>query len=103
MKILFLFLIISLTISCQRETKNELGVGYNKTLIIPPTNDLPVPNNSTQTDLVLVESENPVINNILNKTDAINANPNIINQIDNESGYETDQTLFQRLFKGKNK
>ncbi len=100
MKSIYLTLIILLTISCQRETRNDLGVGYNKSLIIPPTNDLPVPKTSIDTDLD-TDSDNVIINSILNQTNAINANPNIIDQIDNESGYETDQLLFDRLFKGK--
>ena len=41
--ILIIFLTI-FVLSCQREVKNELGLGYNKTLIIPPSNDLPTPN-----------------------------------------------------------
>ena len=51
---------------------------------------------------MFVDSDNPIIESILSKTDALNANANIIDQIDNESGYETDQTLFDRLFKSKN-
>tara|TARA_Y100001958_G_C21007632_1_gene388940 strand:+ start:396 stop:707 length:312 start_codon:yes stop_codon:yes gene_type:complete len=101
MKNIFLVFFIILAISCQREARNELGVGYNKVLIIPPTNDLPLPNPSNNKDLELVESDNSIIKGILNKTEAINADPNIIDQIDNQSGYETDETIFQRLFKVK--
>tara|TARA_B100001027_G_scaffold210401_1_gene177495 strand:+ start:123 stop:434 length:312 start_codon:yes stop_codon:yes gene_type:complete len=101
MKSIFLVLLILLTFSCQRETRNDLGVSYNQTLIIPPTNDLPEPNSSTDTNLDLVESDNLVIKKILIETDAINTNKNIIDQIDNDSGYETDQTIFELLFKGK--
>lgn len=101
MKNIFIIFSVILIISCQREIRNELGVGYNKKLIIPPSNDLPAPNSSNEIDLELVESENPVISSILNQTDAINANPNIIDQIDNKSGYETDETIFDRLFKVK--
>ena len=101
MKSVFLVLLIFLTVSCQRELRNDLGVGYNKTLIIPPTNDLPEPNSSNDTYTDAVDSDNVVIKSILIQTDAINANKNIIDQIDNETGYETDQTLFDRLFKGK--
>ena len=43
MKSIFLVLLVFL-ISCQREIRNEVGVGYNKELIIPPTNDLPMQN-----------------------------------------------------------
>ena len=39
-KTLILLALLSLLIGCQREKANEVGVGYNKTLIIPPTNDL---------------------------------------------------------------
>ena len=101
MKSVFFVLLIFLTISCQREIRNDLGVGYNQTLIIPPTNDLPKPNSSTDTYIDSVDSDNLVIKNILIQTDAINVNKNIIDQIDNATGYETDQLLFDRLFKGK--
>ena len=101
MRSIFLIFIICLLISCQRDTRNDLGVGYNKELIIPPTNNLPAPNTSSDTNVVIEDSDNPVVNSILSQTDAINANPNVINEIDNESGYETDQLLFDRLFKGK--
>ena len=52
MKSIFLVLLVFL-ISCQREIRNEVGVGYNKELIIPPTNDLPLPN-STGDNLSLI-------------------------------------------------
>ena len=101
MKSIFLVLLLFLIISCQREIRNDLGVGYNQTLIIPPTNELPEPNSSTDISIDSADSDNLVINSILIKTDAINANKNVIDKIDNERGYETDQTLFDRLFKGK--
>ena len=47
MKSIFLVLLV-LLVSCQREIRNEVGVGYNKELIIPPTNDLPQPNSSDE-------------------------------------------------------
>ena len=99
--ILIIFLVI-FVISCQREVKNELGLGYNKTLIIPPSNDLPTPNND-ETNNNFNKNDNDVINSILNQTQAINVNPDIINKIDDESGYKTDENLFQKLFKGKSK
>ena len=99
--ILTIFLAI-FVISCQREVKNELGLGYNKTLIIPPSNDLPTPNND-ETNNNFNKNDNDVINSILNQTQAINVNPDIINKIDDESGYKTDENLFQKLFKGKSK
>ena len=102
MKNITLVLLIIFITSCQREVRNNLNVGYNKTLIIPPTNDLPEPNSINVVDKEFIGSDNQIIDSILSETDAINANPNIIDQIDNESGYETDQTLFDRLFKSKN-
>ena len=36
-KTLILLALLSLLIGCQREKANEIGVGYNKSLIIPPT------------------------------------------------------------------
>ncbi len=101
MKSIFLILLIFFTISCQRETRNNLGVVYNKTLILPPTDDLPVPNSKNNLNIDLVETNNPVIKSILNQTDAINTNSNVADKIDYDSGYETDLTLFQKLFKGK--
>ena len=102
MKNITLVLLIIFITSCQREVRNNLNVGYNKTLIIPPTNDLPEPNSINVVNKEFIGSDNQIIDSILSETDAINANPNIIDQIDNESGYETDQTLFERLFKSKN-
>ena len=102
MKNIILVLLIIFITSCQREVRNNLNVGYNKTLIIPPTNDLPEPNSINLVNKEFIGSDNQIIDSILSETDAINANPNIIDQIDNESGYETDQTLFERLFKSKN-
>ena len=99
--ILIIFLTI-FVISCQREVKNELGLGYNKTLIIPPSNDLPNPN-TEETSNNLNNNDNAVINSILNQTQAIDVNPDIINKLDDESGYKTDENLFQKLFKGKSK
>ena len=97
--ILIIFLIIFF-ISFQREVKNELGLGYNKTLIIPPSNDLPTPN--TEETNNFNNNENAVINSILNQTQAIDVNPDIINKLDDESGYKTDETYFKN-FKGKSK
>ena len=97
--ILIIFLTI-FVLSCQREVKNELGLGYNKTLIIPPSNDLPTPN-TEGTNNNLNNNDNAVINSILNQTQAIDVNPDIINKIDDESGHKTDENLFQKLFKGK--
>ena len=42
-KTFILLTFLSLLVGCQREKANEVGVGYNKSLIIPPTNDLPTP------------------------------------------------------------
>ena len=107
MKIVFLVLLVFL-ISCQREIRNEVGVGYNKELIIPPTNDLPLPNSSEENASNSEISNNPVIKSILNQTQANEANPNIIDEIDSGNELETDENdiepkgnFFQRLFKGK--
>ena len=101
-KTLFLLTLISLLIGCQREKANEIGVGYNKSLIIPPTNDLPTPG-STQEAVESNQSPNHLVDSILNQTEADQANPSIIDQIDKESGYKTDENFFQWLFKGKSK
>ena len=107
MKSIFLILLV-LLISCQREMRNEVGVGYNKELIIPPTNDLPLPNSLEENVSNSEISNNPVIKSILNQTQANEANPNIIDEIDSGNELETDENdiepkgnFFQRLFKGK--
>ncbi len=107
MKSVFLVLLVCL-ISCQREIRNEVGFGYNKELIIPPTNDLPLPNSTGDNISNSQISSNPVIDSILNETKANEANPNIIDEIDSGNELETDASdiepkgnFFQRLFKGK--
>ena len=110
MKSIFLVLLV-LLVSCQREIKNELGLGYNKQLIIPPTNDLPLPNSTDENITNFEISNNPVIESILNQTQANDANPNIIEKIDNgneiiieENDTEEEEgNFFQKLFKGKKK
>ena len=109
MKSIFLVLLM-LLVSCQREIRNEVGVGYNKELIMPPTNDLPLPNSADE-NTTNTKISNPVIESILNQTNANEANPNIIEQIDNgneivieENDTEEEEgNFFQRLFKGKKK
>ena len=101
-KTLFLLTLLSLLIGCQREKANEVGVGYNKSLIVPPTNDLPTPG-SSQEVVESNQSSNPLVNSILTQTEADQANPSIIDQIDEESGYKTDENFFQWLIKGKSK
>ena len=110
MKNIFLVLLVFL-VSCQREIRNEVGVGYNKELIIPPTNDLPQPNSTDEKIMNSETSSNPVIESILNQTQADKVNPNIIDQIDNGNDViigeseteEKEGNFFQRLFKGKKK
>ena len=101
-KTLFLLTLLILLIGCQREKANEVGVGYNKSLIVPPTNDLPAPG-SSQEVVESNQSSNPLVKSILTQTEANQANPSIIDQIDEESGYKTDENFFQWLFKGKSK
>ena len=101
-KILILLTLLSLLIGCQREKANEVGVGYNKSLIIPPTNDLPSPG-STQEVIQSDQNSNPLVDSILTQTEANQVNPSIIDQIDQDSGYKTDENFFQWLFKGKSK
>ena len=107
MKSIFLVLLV-LLVSCQREIRNEVGVGYNKELIIPPTNDLSQPNSSDENLSNYEISNNPLIESILNQTQANEANPSIIDEIDSGNELETDESdiepkggFFQRLFKGK--
>ena len=101
-KTFILLTLLSLLISCQREKANEVGVGYNKSLIIPPTNDLPAPG-SNQEVIQSDQNSNPLVDSILTQTEANQANPSIVDQIDQESGYKTDENFFQWLIKGKSK
>ena len=101
-KTLFLLTLFTLLIGCQREKANEVGLGYNKSLIIPPTNDLPTPG-STQVAVESNQSSKSLVDSILTQTEADKANPSIIDRIDEESGYKTDENFFQWLFKGKSK
>ncbi len=102
MKNILITLLVVFVLSCQRELKNELGLGYNKTLIIPPISDLPLPGSSKKTN-ISNNNDNPIIESILNETQAKGTDPAIIDKIDGDSGYETDENLFQKLFKGKSK
>ena len=101
-KTFLLLILLNLLFACQREKANEIGVGYNKSLIVPPTNDLPTPG-STQEEVQSNQSSNPLVDSILTQTEANQTNPSIIDQIDQESGYKTDENFFQWLFKGKSK
>ena len=101
MKNKLIILLALIIISCQRELKNEMGLGYNKTLIIPPISDLPIPG-STENN-TLDTNNNPIVKSILNQTQSKDADPAIIDKIDGDSGYETDENLFQKLFKGKSR
>ena len=101
-KTFILLTLLSVIIGCQREKASEVGVGYNKSLIVPPTSDLPAPG-STQDVVESNQSPNALVDSILTQTEADKANPSIIDQIDEESGYKTDENFFQWLFKGKSK
>ena len=102
MKKLFLLILLVFTIGCQREKVNEVGVGYNKSLIAPISNDLPVPGTQTQeASTTKSKINNPVVKSILDQSDSMQVNESIIEKIDNESGYKTDENFFQWLFKGK--
>ncbi len=104
MKNLALIILLILTLGCQREKANEVGVGYNKSLIIPPSNDLPEPGALGEERLANSSlNDNDLVNVILEQTEANKADESIIDKIDNETGYDSDENLFQWLFKGKSK
>ena len=104
MKKLVLLILLAITIGCQREKANELGVGYNKSLIAPISNDLPVPGTQTQeTSTSKSKINNTIVKSILEQSDSMQVNESIIKKIDNDSGYKTDENFFQWLFKGKSK
>ena len=103
MKSIYIILLIIFTLSCQREERNQLGVGYNKTLIIPPTNDLPTPTSMKEDKSIIKNSNNNVINSILDQSNIEEIDPLIADKIDEESGYNSDENFFQWLFKGQSK
>ena len=103
MKKLFLLTLVLFAVSCQKEKVNEVGVGYNKSLIIPPNNDLPQPGAELKdSSLMESSSDNVIVKSILDQTDANQVNESIIDKLDNESGYKTDKNFFKWLFKDKN-
>ena len=51
----------------------------------------------------ILDINNPIVKSILNQTQSKDADPAIIDKIDGDSGYETDENLFQKLFKGKSR
>ena len=99
MKNIILILLVILAYGCQREKANEVGVGYNKTLIIPPTNDLQMPGSSDNAHEL--KSDNSLVNSILKKSNADITDVSIIDTIDDKSGYKTDENFFKWIFKGK--
>ena len=103
MKSIYIILLIIFTLSCQREERNQLGVGYNKTLIMPPTNDLPTPTSIKEDKSTINNSNNNVINSILDQSNIEEIDPLIADKIDEESGYNSDENFFQWLFKGQSK
>ena len=103
MKIIYIIILLIFTLSCQREDRNQLGVEYNKTLIIPPTNDLPTPSSIKDNNLNNKNHNNNVVNSILEQSNAEDIDPLITDKIDEESGYNSDENFFQWLFKGKSK
>ena len=103
MKSIYIIFLIIFTLSCQREERNQLGVGYNKTLIIPPTNDLPTPTSIKEYKSTIKNSNNNVINSILDQSNIEEIDPLIADKIDEESGYNSDENFLQWLFKGQSK
>jgi hypothetical protein len=100
MKFLLYITFLLMLLACQREKVSDVGVGYNKTLLIPPTNDLPTPGTSQNTS-ENSKSSSPLVQSILDQTEATNADPAIIKKIDEDSGYSTDEGLFNKLFNSK--
>ena len=104
MKNLLIIFLVLFTISCQREKMNEIGVGYNKSLIKPPINNLPEPGSKSYSNSKnIIQTNNTIVKSILEKTNTSDADISIIEKIDNKSGYKTDENFFQWLFKGKSK
>ena len=104
MKNIFILFLVLLAFGCQREKMSEVGVAYNKTLIIPPSYDLPEPKTNIQSNTSNISSSNnSIVDSILDQTEANDADESIIDKIDADSGYKTDENFFQWLFKGKSK
>jgi len=99
-KIFFTIFLAIILIGCQREKVSEIGVSHNKTLIIPPTDDLPVPKNS-DSESEKSKNNNFLVGSILDKTEAYDVNSKIIDEIDEEKGYRTDKKFYDWLFKDK--
>ena len=114
-KINIIFIFVLLLSSCQREKLNELGVDYNKSLIIPPTYDLPAPGSKKEEEINKINemlignksniaiSDNKIVDDILKKTNRENSNDQIRSQIDYETGYKNEEGFFRWLLKGKSK
>jgi len=113
MKNIILILTISvLAIGCQRGKLNELSVDFNKSLIIPPTNDLPAPGSKTireenKINTLMVGDNNEsisnddLVSNILTKTNSDKVSNDIRDQIDYDTGYKSEEGFFSWLLKGK--
>ena len=97
MKKLVLLILLVFIIGCSREKMNEVGVGYNKSLIVPPNNELPKPGSKNEKENS-ASNDNPLVQSILNETNSSQVDNDIIDQIDEESGYKSDENFFQWLF-----
>ena len=103
-KTFILLALLSLLISCQREKANELGVSHNRELIIPPTSDLPNPNVENNSNIINnFEDNDSLLNSIITQTKADKVDNSVLDKIDDQSGYETDENFIKWLFKGKSK
>ena len=111
-KINIIFVCVIILSSCQREKLNELGVDYNKSLIIPPIYDLPAPGSKkkevNKIKEILIGNEdseisfdNQIVDDILKKTNRENSDDQIRSQIDYETGYKNEEGFFKWLLKGK--
>ena len=111
-KINIIFFCVLILSSCQREKLNELGVDYNKSLIIPPIYDLPEPGSKKKEVNKIKEilignedseigSDNQIVDDILKKTNRENSDDQIRSQIDYETGYKNEEGFFKWLLKGK--
>ena len=100
-KFVLLFLLFTI-LGCQREKISEIEIGYNETLIVPPTNNLPLPGEEIH-EPKKNNNGNRLVESILIETKSYQSNETVIDIIDQESGYKTDENFFQWLFKGKSK
>ena len=106
LSIIFFFLIV--LSSCQREKLNELGIEFNKSLLVPPKYDLPEPGSISKMDeedpdiidnSKISDSSISLVGDILEQTNSYKVDSSIRNEIDFDSGINNEEGFFENLLK----